>query len=160
MSWHFEMKCGNKNLTREYNNRTVYDWLNNTFQTDCGRPYLNQNLIPIDDRTHPHKIYHYTPDIFPDTISVASENYVSSFTNPSYMPQILLLTYDDTNYYHYMKKYEPYRGKVKRGYYSRKRAEINSTPCALIKTGDFITVLGVPLIIHIRGLSSWNIIII
>ena len=39
--------------------------------------------ITIDDRTRPHKRACYTPDMISDTISVASQNYFSTFTTPS-----------------------------------------------------------------------------
>ena len=59
--------------------------------------------IIIDDVPVPEKIAHYTPDLFPTAIYVASENYVSTLTNPSNSPQLLLLTYDDPNPRHDMK---------------------------------------------------------
>ena len=54
-----------------------------------------------------------------------------------------------------MNKYEPCRGRAKRGYCSRKRYEQkynkklgSIAPHALMKTGNFITVVGLPGIIH------------
>ena len=80
-----------KNIsTIEYNNRMVYEFFNNTFTADFGSPDLNPPPINIDDRPHPHKIAHYTPDLLPAATSVASENCVSTFTTPSDLPQPLL----------------------------------------------------------------------
>ena len=69
---------------REYNNKKVYDCLNNLFKHDFGSPDLNLPPITIADRPSPHKISRYNPDLLPDSISFASENYVSTFSN--YMP--------------------------------------------------------------------------
>ena len=51
-----EASVDNKNPTREYNNRMVYECFNNPFSADCGRPDLNIHPIRIDDRPHPNKI--------------------------------------------------------------------------------------------------------
>ena len=59
-----------------------------------------------------------------------------------------------------MKEYAPYRGRVKRGYFSRnhdenmlqKRGFIASR--ALIKTRNFINVMGFPGFIQRQGLDS------
>ena len=74
--------------------------------------------ITIDDRPPPHKIYQYTPDMLPATINVAYKNSVSTLTNPSNFSDILPT--NDTNIIHVMKKYEPYIGRVERGYYCSK----------------------------------------
>ena len=58
--------------------------------------------------------------MLPSTISVASENSVSTLITPSDLPRLILLTYDGPNSPHSMNKYEPYHGRVKRGYLSRK----------------------------------------
>ena len=36
--------------TLEYNNRKVYDFFNNPFTADCGRPAMHLPTITIDDR--------------------------------------------------------------------------------------------------------------
>ena len=100
--------------TMEYNNRTFYDYLNNTFTDDFGSPSLNLPPITTDDRPHLHKRYHFTPDLLPAAISVASENYFSTLTALSDLPD--LLPSDDHNTLHVMKKYEPYHGRLKIGY--------------------------------------------
>ena len=56
-------------------------------------------------------------------IYLDSKTYVSTLTSSSDSPQLLLLTSDDTNPHHAMNKYEPYRGRVKIGYLSRKREQ-------------------------------------
>ena len=134
---------------REYNNRKVYDCFNNPFLDDFGSPSFNLPTITIHDIPLPRKIYHYTPDMIPDTISAASENSVSNFTTPSDSPQLHILTSHYPNPPHGMKKYEPYSGRVKRGYNYSKRDEKYYTkrqyyidPHALIKTRSFITVIG------------------
>ena len=109
--------------TRYYNNRTVYDYLNIIFPYYCGIPYLNLPPISIDDRPHLHKRARYTPYLIPVAIYVASENYVSTFTNPYNFPQLILLPSDDYNPTHERKKYEPYRDRLKRGYCCRKHDE-------------------------------------
>ena len=108
---------------KEYNKRTVYDCFNNSFPADYGSPDLNLPPIIIDDISFPHKISRYTPDLLPAAISVASKNCVSILTTPSDSPLILILPSDDTNPTYAMKKYEPYRGRVKIGYCYRKHDE-------------------------------------
>ena len=98
----------------EYNNRTVYDWFNNNFTDDFGSPDLNLPPITFDDRPRQHKISHYAPDLPPDNISVASENYFGTLTTPSDSPD--LLTYDDHNTLHVMKMDVPFLGRVHRWY--------------------------------------------
>ena len=47
---------GNKKiLTKEYNNRTVYDCFNNPFIADFVRTYLNLTPITTDDKPHIEK---------------------------------------------------------------------------------------------------------
>ena len=106
----------------EYKKRTVYSWSNNPFTYDFGIPALHLPTIAIDYRPRPHKISQYTPDMLPDAISVDSENYVSTFTTLSDSPNIL--TYDDHNTIHVMKKYVPFKGRVNRGYFCRKHGQI------------------------------------
>ena len=69
--------------TLDYNNRKVYDCLNNPFTYYFGSPNLNIPPIAFDDRPCPHKISCYTPDLLPAAISVALENYFSTLTTPS-----------------------------------------------------------------------------
>ena len=109
--------------TREYNKSTFYDCFSNPFPSDCGSPSLNLPPITIDDRPCLDKRARYTPDLLPAVIYVASEKYVSTLTTPSDSPQLLLLNPDYPNPLHSMKKYEPYCGRIKRGYYSRKLDE-------------------------------------
>ena len=84
--------------TLEHNNRTVYDFFNNPFTYDFGSPALNLPPITFDDRPRPHKWSQYTPDLLPDDISVASENYFNTFTTPYDLPYLLL--YDGPNTLH------------------------------------------------------------
>ena len=115
---------GDKKISmREYNNRTVYDWSNNHFPDYCVSPALNLPPITIDNSPRLHKRYHYTPYLLPAAISVASENYVSTLTAPYYLPQILLLPYNDTNTPQNMNEDEPYHGRVKIVYCSSKHDE-------------------------------------
>ena len=80
----------NKISTLEYNNRTVYDCFNNPFTADCGSPAMHLPPITIDDRPPPPpKRARYAPNLFPATISVASENSVSTLTTPSDLKDIL-----------------------------------------------------------------------
>ena len=58
--------------------------------------------------------------MLPDGIYVSYANYVSTLTTPSDSPQHLVLTYDDPNHSHAINKDEPFCGRVKRVYYSRK----------------------------------------
>ena len=60
------------------------------------------------------------PDLLPSVISIASENSVNTFNTPSNSQKLLLLNSDDPNNTHVMNKDEPYSGRVKRGYCSRK----------------------------------------
>ena len=89
-----------KNSLREYNNRTVYDYLNIPFTDYFDIPYLNLPYIIIDDSTRLDKRACYTPDLLPAAISVASKNSVSTLTTPSDPPQVIVLNSDDTNTHH------------------------------------------------------------
>ena len=106
--------------TIEYNNRTVYECFNNSFIDDSGSPYFYLTPITIADRSIRNLISHYNSDLLPYTISVASENSVSTLTTPSDYPKLLLLTSDDPKHLHAMKKDENYHGRIKRGYCYRK----------------------------------------
>ena len=100
--------------TLEYKNRTVYDCFNNTFTDEFGSPSMHIPTITIDDRPRPHKRAQYTPYLLPAAISVASENYVSTFTTPTDSPDLLLS--DDPNTLHVMKKCSHLQGRADRGY--------------------------------------------
>ena len=102
--------------TIEYNTRTFYYCSNNLIQDYHGSPALNLPPITIDDRPRLHLKSQYTPDMLPYSISVSSEKSVSGFTTSSGSPQLLLLPSYDNNYCRTMKKYQSYRGRVKRGY--------------------------------------------
>ena len=56
----------------------VYKSFNNPFTADFGSPDIDLPPITIDDRPRQHKIARYTPDLIPDSISITSENYVST----------------------------------------------------------------------------------
>ena len=133
----------------EYNNRTYYDCFDNPFTDYFGSPDLNIYPITIDDRPHPHKIACHTPYLIPAEIYVASENYSSTLTTPSDSPD--LLHSDDPNPLRVMNKNGPYSSRVKGGYCCRKHDEKDVTkrqgsidPCALIKTRNFMIVMGFP----------------
>ena len=100
--------------TLEYNNRRVYECFNNPFTDEFGIPYLNLPPINFDDRTLSHKIAHYTPDLLPYAISVASENASITLTTTSDSPYIL--PSDDPITLHVMKKYVPLLCGAKIGY--------------------------------------------
>ena len=104
--------------TQGYNNRTVYDYLNNLFTCEFCSPSLNPHPITFDYRPRPHKIARYTPDMLPNAIYVASENSFCTLTTPSDYPD--LHPSDDPNNIHVKKKYVTFLGRVKRGYCCRK----------------------------------------
>ena len=79
---------------------------------------MNLPPITIYDRPRPHKISQYTPDMLPAAISIASGNYFSTLNTPSNSPD--LLTSDDTNTLHVMKKYVPFLGRFHILYSCRK----------------------------------------
>ena len=106
-------------LTREYNNRTVYDCFNNPVTDDFGIQALNLPPIASYDRPCPHKRARYTPDLIPAAISVASENTVITLTTPSDLPRLLLLPSDDPNPTHARMKDESYCIRAKIGYCCR-----------------------------------------
>ena len=143
---------GDKKISiREYNERAVYDCFNNTFPADCGSPNLDIPPITIDDSTYLDKRAHYTPYLIPAAISFASENYVSNLTNPSDMPHVLVLNFDDPNPQHYINKDKPFHVKVKRGYCYRKcdgktcyKKSDLIDPHVQMKTGNFINVMSFP----------------
>ena len=116
---------GNKDKkisTFEYNNRTVYQCLNNPFTADCGSLAMHLPPITIDDRPPPHKRARYDPNLHPATISVASENSVSTLTTTSDLPDILPT--DVQKAIHVLKKGMPVNGHVQRGYCCRKHGQI------------------------------------
>ena len=61
--------------------------------------------------------------MLPAAIYVASENSVSTFTNPYDSPELLVLTSDYPNQIHATDKDEPYHGRMKRGYCYSKHDE-------------------------------------
>ena len=79
---------------REYNDRKVYEWLNNQFIFYGGIKYLNLPHMPIGDSFRPNKRAYYTPDPLSSAISVASGNSISTLTTPSDPPQVIVLTFD------------------------------------------------------------------
>ena len=92
-------------------------------------------------------------------------NYFSTLTTPSDSPD--LLPSDDPNTLHVMKKDVTFLGRVKRGYFCRKHDKKYSTKRqgsvashALIRTRNFIIVIGFSWLIQRQGLYSWNIKII
>ena len=96
-----------------------------------------------------HKRAQYAPDLLPAAISVASENYVSTLTNPYDTPN-LPPSYGP-NTLHIFKKYLPLLVRVKRLYCCNKHGQKYATkrpgsfaPNALIKTRHFIIVMGFP----------------
>ena len=71
-------------------------------QLNSGITDFHLPPITIDDRPWLHKRAQYTPDLLPAEISVAYEKSVSTFTTPSYSPD--LLPSDDNNTLHVIKK--------------------------------------------------------
>ena len=106
----------------KYNNRTVYDWFNNTFTADFGSPYLHLPTITIDDRPPPHKRSQYIQNLLPASISNAFENYVSTLITPSDLPDIIPT--DVPTNLRVMNKYVPLKVRVNRGYFCRKHVQI------------------------------------
>ena len=100
--------------TLEYNNRTVYECFNNPFTADFGSPAMHLPPITTDDRPPPHKRARYAPNLLPATISVASENSISTLTTPSDLPDILPT--DSPKNIHFLKKGLPVKVRVHRGY--------------------------------------------
>ena len=86
----------------------------NPFTADCGSQAMNLTPITIDDRPPPPKRARYAPNLLPATISVASENSVSTLTTPSYFPDILPI--DGQKTVHVLKKVLPVKVRVHRGY--------------------------------------------
>ena len=76
----------NKIIIREYNDSTVYDWLNNPFIFYCGIPPLNLPHMPIDYCFWPKTIFRYTLDSIPSSIYVASINSVITLSTPFWPP--------------------------------------------------------------------------
>ena len=110
------------------------------------------------------KIPCYTPNLLRSPISVSSENSVSYLTTPSDPPQLFVLTYDGSNYFRFIEKYESYLVRLKIGYYSRKRDKKickenpgSISPHDLIKTSNFITVMFFPVMVQRLIISSCNI---
>ena len=153
-----------KNSTIFYNNRKFYECSNDPFPAYFGSPDLNLPPINVDGRPRSHKRAHYAQDMLPYTIYVASENSVGTFTTPSDSPLLLIMPSDYPNLPHAMNKDEPYRERVKIIYCSRKNDEKicyerrgSIAPRTLIKTRNFITVMGFTILIQRQLLASWNI---
>ena len=115
---------------------------------------MNISPIAIYDRPRPHKVSCYTPDLLPDTISVAYESSVINFTTPSDFPQLLILISDNPNLPHAMNKDWPYSGRLKHDekYATKRRGSV--AWCALINTRNFISVMGFSVLIQRQGLAS------
>ena len=122
-----ETSVDKKIPTIYFNNRTVYYCFNNPFTSDFGSPDLHLPPITIDDIPRPYKRARYTPYLLPATISVASENYVSTLADPSDSPLLILITSNYPNPSHAMKKGGPYFVRVKIGYCYSKHNEKYST---------------------------------
>ena len=69
---------------------------------------MNQPPIIFYNRSCLDKKDHYTPDLLPSAVFVASENCVITLTTPYDYPQLLHLTFDDPNPIHAMNIYKPY----------------------------------------------------
>ena len=117
-----EGKKDKKISTLEYNKRTFYDCFNNQFTADCGSPDMHLPPITIDDRPPPHKRSRYAPNLLPATISVASENSVSTLNNPPDLPDILPT--DGQKTIHVLNKGLPVNCRFHRGYCCRKHGKI------------------------------------
>ena len=98
-----EVNADKKISTLGYNSSTVYYCFNNPITYEFGSPDLDLPPITIYDRPQPHKRAQYNPDLPPAAIFVASENSVSTSTNPSDLTDILPT--DDHNTLHVIKKY-------------------------------------------------------
>ena len=130
-----EERRGKQIITREYNDRTVYECFNNPFSFYCDIPDLILSPMPIDDSPCPKKRARYTPDPLPVAISVASGNSVSTLATLSDSPQDIILTCDapNTDYIIMIDKHDC--GKIKIGYCVRRhdgiRCHKNSGSIAL-----------------------------
>ena len=113
---HSEQRRDKKLSMRGYNYRAFCDCFKSPFPVYCGIPYLNIPPMPIDDSPCPNKISHYTPDLLPAAIYVASETSVSTFTNPYDSPGVIVLTSNAP-------KIEDC-GKLKIGYCTRRHGRI------------------------------------
>ena len=70
----------------------------------------------------PHKRARYAPNLIPAAIYVASENSVSTLTNPYDYPDIIPT--DDNNTIHVLKKDVHLKGRLHRGYCCMKHGRI------------------------------------
>ena len=105
--------------TRKYNDRTVYDWFNDSFSFDCGSPALNPPHVPIGDSPRLNKTAWYTSDPLTDAISITPGYSVSTLTTPSDPPQLPEQNYDYPDTLHTIMNDNPFRGNMTRGYCSR-----------------------------------------
>ena len=124
-------------------------------------PSLNLPPITFDFRPLPHKRAHYTADLPPAAISIASENDFITLTTPSESPD--LLPSDDPNTLHVMKNFVPLLGRVKRWYFCRKHDTdmLQNTRfyCSMCsdKNKNFYYCHGFSGLIQRHGLDYWNI---
>ena len=63
-----EVNADKKISTLDYNNRTFYECLYNSFIEECGSPDLNLPPITINGRPQLREIACYTPNLLPDNI--------------------------------------------------------------------------------------------
>ena len=119
MSWHFRGNQVQDISIREYNDSTVYEFLNNSLPVGCCRLSFNIPPMNIYDIPHPKKIYRYNPYPLPYTISFASRNYIITLNTPSNPPQVIVLIYDDNNTHHTVMRDNPIFGRGKIGYHYR-----------------------------------------
>ena len=89
------------------------------FPVGCGVPYFNLPHMTIYDSPRPKTISHYTPDLFPASIPVASENFIITLTTPFDSPKYNLLTSYYPNIDNIIMSDEYDGGNVKTGCSSR-----------------------------------------
>ena len=98
---------------REYNDRSVYDCLNNLFLVYGGITALNIPTTPINDISHLNKRTQYTYDNISAASYFISENTVSTVTAPSDYPQFIFLNSDVIDNQHTIMSDNPFHVSTK-----------------------------------------------
>ena len=112
----------------EYNDRTVYDWVNNLFSVDCCISALNPPPITIDKSYRLNQKDWYTFDTLLSAISFTSRKSVCTLTTSKYPPKLLEPNSYDPDTLHTIMSDKLCRVRTRRGFWSRFHYGENEKP--------------------------------
>ena len=99
---------------REYNDRSFCDYFDKPFPVGCGGTDFNLPPMTIDDSSIPNKRAHYTSDLLPADIYVASEKYIITLAAPYDSSQVILPSSDAPSTDHIVMRDKPIHSTYKR----------------------------------------------